>query len=135
MIRRAGAVGSAQSQRATYEPIRKFREKNILSAVLGTATIVVLCASLVEPVWFTLEGGKCCLKYIGVNEFFGKIGSSSFLELPNDIQCKPETEAGNSAVVSWLLKVKSVWFRLDLNYKSRCCCQDYCICPVFEHLV
>ena len=73
---------------------RRFREKNILSAIFGTATIVVLCASLVEPVWFRLEGGKCCSSYLGVNIFFSSIASGEFKEGVQDGDCKESKEEG-----------------------------------------
>lgn len=48
-------------------------QKNILSTTLGTAAIVMLCASLVEPKWFKLSGGKCCLEYAGPSIFISCI--------------------------------------------------------------
>uniref|UniRef100_F6PNP3 Transmembrane protein 127 transmembrane region domain-containing protein n=1 Tax=Ciona intestinalis TaxID=7719 RepID=F6PNP3_CIOIN len=53
-------------------------EKNILSAILGTATIVVLCASLAEPMWFELKGGQCCHSFLGLKTFFSTIGTGYF---------------------------------------------------------
>ncbi|XP_076806579.1 transmembrane protein 127-like [Clavelina lepadiformis] len=79
LFRRNGSSSDERSSRYAYSPqYRKFKEKNILSAMLGTATIVVLCASLVEPVWFQLEGGKCGKPYLGVNTFFDTFTSGSF---------------------------------------------------------
>lgn len=49
----------------------KQKNMNIVSAILGTASIVMLCASLVEPKWFLMKGGQCCLSYIGLSRFFG----------------------------------------------------------------
>lgn len=51
---------------------------NILSALLGTATLVILCACLVEPEWFKMTGGKCCLSEIGLNMFFGVFSLDEF---------------------------------------------------------
>ena len=62
------------------QPLPKFKEKNIISAILGTATIVVLCASVVEPIWFTFQGGMCCLKYLGINSFLSSIISGGIME-------------------------------------------------------
>lgn len=56
----------------------KHRNMNILSALLGTATLVVLCACLVEPEWFKMTGGKCCLSKIGLNMFFGVFSLDEF---------------------------------------------------------
>ena len=77
---------------------RRFREKNILSAIFGTATIVVLCASLVEPVWFQFKGGKCCRSYIGVNIFFSSMLSGEFKEDEQSEECKHSTESGEMAI-------------------------------------
>ena len=77
---------------------RRFREKNILSAIFGTATIVVLCASLVEPVWFQFKGGKCCRSYIGVNIFFSSMLSGEFKEDEQSEECKHSTESGKMAI-------------------------------------
>ena len=73
------------------QPLPKFKEKNIISAILGTATIVVLCASVVEPVWFTLQGGSCCLKYLGINSFLSSIVSGGIMEIAR----APDTTTGN----------------------------------------
>ena len=73
---------------------RRFREKNILSAIFGTATIVVLCASLVEPVWFKFKGGKCCRSYIGVNVFFSSMISGEFKEDTQNQECQQSQKQG-----------------------------------------
>ena len=80
---------SRRSSNSDYSrQMRRFREKNILSAILGTATIVILCASLVEPVWFQLEGGKCCHSYLGVNAFFGNVGTIKYTGSKPNQECK-----------------------------------------------
>ena len=73
---------------------RRFQEKNILSAIFGTATIVVLCASLIEPVWFQFKGGKCCRSYIGVNIFFNSLVSGEFKEDMQNDDCNQSIEQG-----------------------------------------
>ena len=77
-----------------YLQTRRFKEKNILSAMLGTATIVVLCASLVEPVWFHLHGGRCCQSFLGANEFFSISKEELELTVKNDDDCKKLEKEG-----------------------------------------
>lgn len=93
MFRRPDNTNSLSARTRFPLSSRKFKEKNILSAVLGTATIVVLCSSLVEPVWFTLTGGRCCHHYIGVNAFFGKM-SMSAVNANDEVECKLTTNEG-----------------------------------------
>ncbi|XP_078487025.1 transmembrane protein 127 [Ciona intestinalis] len=81
-----------------YIPPRKFKEKNILSAILGTATIVVLCASLAEPMWFELKGGQCCHSFLGLKTFFSTIGTGYFQEdimYDEPLDCEKENVSGH----------------------------------------
>nr|CAB3267034.1 transmembrane protein 127 [Phallusia mammillata] len=97
MFRRADNSSNLSARTRFPSSSRKFKEKNILSAVLGTATIVVLCSSLVEPVWFTLSGGKCCHQYIGVNSFFGKMSMDELgLDGFEDENCQNLNEGNTS---------------------------------------
>lgn len=82
----------------------KHKNMNIISAVLGTATLVVLCASLVEPKWFELEGGECCLSYLGISLFFGKFNMEDAQSIPLDESCKE----GSSVDVSMCVNSKAL---------------------------
>jgi len=46
------------------------RDRNVLSAILSIIVIATLATALAQPKWFSISGGLCNRKYIGLQEFF-----------------------------------------------------------------
>ena len=48
----------------------KHKERNFLAAVCSMFVIVTMATALAEPKWFTVKGGGCNTKTLGVYQFF-----------------------------------------------------------------
>ncbi|CAG2103552.1 unnamed protein product [Medioppia subpectinata] len=46
------------------------KERNVLSAIMSIVVIATLATALAQPKWFSINGGLCPRKYIGLQEFF-----------------------------------------------------------------
>lgn len=46
------------------------KERNVLSAILSIVVIATLATALAQPKWFSITGGVCTRRYIGLQEFF-----------------------------------------------------------------
>lgn len=108
LLRMLSRSSPRQNHNAYITSHRKFKEKNILSASLGTCTVVMLCAALVEPMWFELQGGMCCHSYLGISAFLNAITSGSFeyISTPatgnKEVDCeKLSNRSGNFIVVKY----------------------------------
>lgn len=50
--------------------IEREKDRNVLSAILSIIVIATLATALAQPKWFSISGGVCNRKYIGLQEFF-----------------------------------------------------------------
>ena len=46
------------------------KERNVLSAIMSIIVIATLATALAQPKWFSITGGVCTRRYIGLQEFF-----------------------------------------------------------------
>ena len=46
------------------------KERNVLSAIMSIIVIATLATALAQPKWFSITGGLCSRRYIGLQEFF-----------------------------------------------------------------
>lgn len=50
--------------------INREKDRNVLSAIMSIIVIATLATALAQPKWFSISGGLCNRKYIGLQEFF-----------------------------------------------------------------
>lgn len=87
--------------------IRKY-ERNYPSAICSMFAIATLVVSLFDYRWFWVNGGRCNVKYIGLNMFFA-LGKLYVIRTPvpwdssapmNDIyQFKPNNDLGRFLII------------------------------------
>ena len=46
------------------------KERNVLSAIMSIIVIATLATALAQPKWFSITGGVCTRRYLGLQEFF-----------------------------------------------------------------
>lgn len=46
------------------------KDKNVIAAVMSILVIATLATALAQPKWFSVKGGSCTKKYIGLQELF-----------------------------------------------------------------
>ncbi|RWS20185.1 hypothetical protein B4U80_02515 [Leptotrombidium deliense] len=56
------------------------RDKNIMSAIVSILVIATIATAIAQPKWFSIKGGSCNRKYIGLQEFF-YVGTFSYVKV------------------------------------------------------
>lgn len=68
------------------------KERNVLSAIMSIIVIATLATALAQPKWFSITGGVCSRRYIGLQEFFyvGNFNNYHFSANKGSIDCLPK---------------------------------------------
>ena len=67
--READSRTSGRDNRRSRCPLEEDREKNFLSALLSILVIATLATALTQPKWFSVRGGACGRKFVGLQLF------------------------------------------------------------------
>ena len=117
-VRRQRSSRSRASRRSRFPDYGLYdddgRDKNFLSALLSILVIATLATALTQPKWFSIRGGVCGRKFIGLQLFIELNSHSSFSSLSGG-RSSAQT-ANNNQFVNSNLNTEDV---NDINHRSR----------------
>ncbi|XP_054167077.1 uncharacterized protein LOC128964493 [Oppia nitens] len=76
--------GSSDYTAATNRLNSVDKERNVLSAIMSIVVIATLATALAQPKWFSITGGVCDRKYIGLQEYFYVTNFNNYHHLDKD---------------------------------------------------